>query len=185
MSCTEVYGVPKDGGELVHLGDLRNAFRGAMWIWTELAKKYFPDDNTYTAIMGGNKLWGLINDERLSDTEWYAFVSTFDALIVPNELMDVVADALESFSPGTENLHGQAVLLRQAKKDGLRGVCWNQTSVNGDPWRMRDDEDEDSERYFNIDTDETWYPGGKKIRFLTSREDYEPEYDDEDEDETG
>jgi len=179
MSRTEVFGVPKKGGELIFLGECTNAWRGAMWIWTKLAEKYFPGREPYSVIMKESSgFWKLIDDPRLSDTDWYAFATTLDAVVVPNELIGVVADALENFSPGTENLKMQADLLRKAKKDGLRGVCWNQTSVNGDPWHWWTP-GEDDHRYVNVDTDETWYPGGRKIWFLTSREDFVDNEEDE------
>jgi|SRR5690606_7691073 len=151
MSYTIVYGIPKDGGGLVHLQDCTNSWRGAMWIWNKLSKKYLGED--FNLFGGGQRVWDLWKDPRLSDTDFYCLMTTFDGVLVDNEMMTIVADSLDKFEPETENLKLQAQTLRQAKKDGMMAVCWNQNSICGDVWYVREDEEE---RLFNINIDKDY-----------------------------
>lgn len=155
MSYTEMFGIPKKGGELVHLQNCKNSWRGGMWIWNNLSNKYLGRDFNLMEA-GDSKVWDLWKDSRLSDSEYYSLMSTFDKMLVHNDMMLVVADALEQFDPGTENLKLQAETLRQAKKDGMMAVCWNQTSVCADTWMVYDHEDDEDERMFNIDIDKEY-----------------------------
>lgn len=163
MSYTEMYGIPQEGGELVHLQDCKNSWRGAMWIWNNLSKKYLGRDFNLMEA-GDSEVWNLWKDSKLSDSEYYSLMSTFDGMLVHNEMMLVVADALEQFDPGTENLKLQAQTLRQAKKDGMMAVCWNQTSVCADTWRVPDPESDEGDRMFNIDIDKDYKHQFMKLR---------------------
>jgi hypothetical protein len=45
-----------------------------------------------------------------------------------------VADALEAFEPGTENLKKQALMIRMAIAEGGEAVCWSQGGLD---WSVR------------------------------------------------
>lgn len=146
VSCTTVYAAFGDG-DMVSVGECTNAFRGAMWIWTELGDCYVPGYRH-----GQEELvWTLVNDHRLSDVEHYALLSTFDGAVCPRDLMLTVADALETFAPGTENLARQATLIRAAHENGARAVAWLQTSVCCSPWWIETEGDDG--RPWNMDRD--------------------------------
>lgn len=171
MSYTELFGIPKNGGKLVLLGECHNSWRGAMWIWDHMAQKHFNKDSGWV-LCGDNiqKVCDLAKitdtNKALSDTEYYALLTTFDGVLVPNELMNKVADALENFEPSTENLRQQAQILRSAQAKGYQAVCWNQTSVN-DMWMVHEEEED---RLFNIDIDKDF-----KHWFMEDREPDEPD----------
>lgn len=146
MSHTTVLGIPKEGGELVVIGEFSNSHRGAMWIWLELSKKYLglKESDTYRLLMDPSifgELSQLTKDERLSDAEHYSLDTTWDHVLVEPHLMLTVADALENFEPGTENLKGQAAVIRKAHAEGYKAICWHQTSVSQCPWEIRDGDD--------------------------------------------
>ncbi|MHC4618529.1 MAG: hypothetical protein ACYTEQ_12340 [Planctomycetota bacterium] len=145
MSQTIVYAVRN--GNVEHFGECNNSFRGAMWIWKELGEKYFPGkDMSPVSNSACRKIWALAKDTRLTDTEYYALLSTFDRAMVAQEYSDLVANALEAFEPGNENLKRQAELIRCAVREGAEAIAWNQTSVNCDAWKVQESE---SDRLFS------------------------------------
>jgi hypothetical protein len=169
MSHTTVLGIPKEGGELVVLGRFSNSHRGVMWVWYELSKKYLGlrDDERYRLIMDPTILQQLVDlaeDERLSDAEHYALDTSWDNVLVGPSLMLTVADALENFEPGTENLKGQAEVIRKAHADGCKAICWHQTSVSQCPWEIRSEDGEES-RMFSLET----YNDFPKAWFMAER----------------
>ena len=174
MSYTTVYAAFSDG-DMVELGECHNAWRGAMWIWTELAKRYVPGSGDGGHLLFGNgyaDVWKLADGAAITDGEWYALVSTFDGVLVPSELMLRVADALDAFEPGTDNLKSQAEYIRDAHSKGARAIGWLQTSVCCSPWWMPDGDDND--RPYNIDTDAgSGLPelSGKTAWWMTERKD--------------
>lgn len=164
MSYTEVFAAFEDGA-MRTICECHNSWHGAMWIWQELAKKYLSvGDKDYAGIgalmMDMSPVWKLADGkgERkvITDEEWYALTTTFDGVLVPRELMLVVADALADFSPGTENLAKQATNIREAHAGGARAVAFLQTTVCGSPWTLPknpNDEECDEWRQFDIDRD--------------------------------
>lgn len=175
MSSTDVYAVQQNG-DVIEIGSASNSHRGAMWIWNNLWLRYLQatyqkkqpwDGQSYGFLPTmdedeTNRLWALAKDERVSEGDRLALVSTFDNVIVKPEDIEAIADALESFQPPNENLALQASLIRQALADGCRGVCWNQTSVNESPWWYYDD-DEGKYMPYNVDNSEKhWWLGEEK-----------------------
>lgn len=148
MSCTTVYAAFEDG-DMVELGECQNSWRGSMWIWTKLGEKHL---GAIPSIMDMAPVWRLAAGDKLSETEWYALMSTFDGCLCPRELMLKVAEALEGFSPGTENLVKQAQLIRDAWEENARAIGWLQTSVCGSPWQIYSEDDEGYHPW-NIDRD--------------------------------
>lgn len=104
MSCTTVLAAGKDG-EMKPVAEMRNAWRGAMWIWNEIACRYchlegFPLGLDMTEAQ---KVWDMADSDKLSETDRLALLTTFDNWLVAPEHMERVAKALDDFSPGTEN----------------------------------------------------------------------------------
>lgn len=160
MSYTEVFGV-EPNGDLVSLAECRNSFRGAMWIWMELSKRYLG--RNFSILGGGlDELFGTAH--KMSKKDRMALLTTADNVLVAPEHFEEFAQVLEEFEPGTENLKQQAAALRTAQKLRMKAVCWNQTSVNGDAWVVGtdDDEGEEVDRLFNLDRD----LDHKKYRFI-------------------
>jgi len=95
------------------------------------------------------------------------YVNDFDRphLIQPSELIVYPANAPPPPFPDREalpttTLSAQARKLRElAQDDGVAAVCWNQTSVNCNPWWVYNGDDEEDEgRPYNINVDENhWF----------------------------
>lgn len=178
MSYTEIFKFKKDGNA-DYLGEVKNAWRGAMAIWMHLEKKYLPPyypewaqyindpDREYsrTSSIGNEemqKIWDLVRDERLTEAEKIAMVSTFDNVIVERENIPFLVKCFREFE-GETSLKEQADVIELAynKDDDLVAVAWNQTSVNGDTWMNKGgyDEDPDEEIPYNILTmNDHWSP---------------------------
>lgn len=178
MSYTEIFKFKKDGNA-AHLGEVRNAFRGAMAIWVHLEKKYLPpyrpewakfwgdDERSYSRVSSINndemqKIWDLVRDERLSESERISLVSTFDNLVVNREHIPTVVNCFREFEAET-SLKEQADIIELAYENDpdLIAIGWNQNSVNGDTWMNKGgrNEETDEEIPYNILTmNDHWSP---------------------------
>lgn len=159
MSYTEIYKFKKDGdAELV--AETKNAFRGAMAVWNILDEKYLPpfipswatlmnDPNKRyyrSADIFGNgikEVWGLFDDEKVSNIDKVVLGSTFDNVIVMKDDLPKLIDCFRKFE-GDTSLKEQADYIEECFKndDDLIAIAWKQTSVNGDAW-MSDELGED------------------------------------------
>lgn len=147
MSGTVVYAAFKSG-DLVEIETIRNSYHGAMHIWRTLAEKYLGKFSVFGDL---EALWRLSADPRLTEAERIVHVSTFDYAFVRTENMLELADALDGFTPSTENLRCQAALIRKVHADGARVVAWVQTTVADLAWRGDGTDEDDLDAPFNID----------------------------------
>jgi hypothetical protein len=149
MSSTIVFAAFEDG-DMIEVGAARNAFGGAMHVWRALGAKHLG--NEAVAFTDPAKLWALADDKRLAEQERIVHVSTFDRAYVRRENIMLVADAIDGFTPSSDNLKQQASHMRAAYHNGARVVGWQQTTVSGNLWSVDTDDGEDS-RPLNIDSD--------------------------------
>lgn len=150
MSETVIYGV-KSNGEVEFVGETRNAWRGAMHVWTRLSEAY----GIQGGFLGGfEKLWKMADKGRLKDFENTTLKSTFDNVVVWKEDIPKLIAAFKEF----EEKYPNSSLWEQAKiieddiinDEDMIGVCWNQTSVNRNPWREGYDEETDEPIPYNV-----------------------------------
>lgn len=151
MSCVELYKITKSG-DVNLFGEVKNSFLGAMSVWMFLEKKYLEpyrpswasDDKTYSRLTDptGEKLteiWDIFKLKDIEINEKICLGSTFDNVIVYRKNLVQLVDAFYSFGANS-NLKEQANLISNLLKndDDFLGICWNQTSVNGDAWQTED-----------------------------------------------
>lgn len=154
MSCTEIYGLTKNGAKLI--GEIRNSWRGAMAIWQFLEKKYLPPLE-FTRCISMDKIdeiWKLQSSPNLTKSERIALLSTFDKVLAKVDSIDQVLFAFRDFS-GDSSLKEQADLIEKtiASDPEIIAIGWNQTSVNIDRWQhYKYDEVSDSYTSYNIET---------------------------------
>jgi len=169
MSYTEIFGFTKDNN-VIGIGDVRNAFRGAMAVWHTLEKKYLPtyhpswapmnDGKEYfrSSALGDDKLmrevWSLADNEKVSEVDKIALKSTFDKVIVRRENFGRLIEAFRAFE-GETSLKEQADIIEGAGPEVI-AIGWNQTSVNGDTWQNFGGYDEETEESipYNLETGE-------------------------------
>lgn len=140
MSRLEIYGIDA-AGDACQYDEVSNAWGGAWRIWDALSVRYLGRPFGFGS--GDQRVWSLFEDgSGLDFVERTALGFTFDRVWVRRVNLTRLADALAAFDaryPGAPRatLAGVVEVLRQMADDpDLVGVCFNQTSVNSDPWRV-------------------------------------------------
>lgn len=149
MSRTELYYITPTN-RIVGYMEFRNSHLGAMNVWINLYRAHFEE-----RIMGQQKvlgflphgpitnedyslLWGLWKNKDIPIYERAILGSTFDMVILEKEHFNRFYDDVMKFavyySIGT--LYLQAIAIKKLSKRNIIGVCWNQTSVNGDMYSL-------------------------------------------------
>jgi hypothetical protein len=148
MSYVEIYAINKDG-KVGSYAEERNAVAGAWLMWDTLNKKYnLPNKN-----LEFKELWDLTGTDKMSRQDKIACVSTFDRVWIKKEYLNEVADAWDSVwdyilkndSARVDTIKRVANTLRRAAQEpDIMGVCFNHTSVCGDPWVAYEEGDEET-----------------------------------------
>lgn len=147
MSTTSIYRL---GREPSCIGDVRNSWRGAMYVWNDVAKRYCGLDS-FPIFDDGKRerVWNAFKNPRMPEHERIVLLSTLDNAGVYGRDAKTVADAFMHY--GREHPHSslieQAEILRAAdlRPDDL--VAWQQTSV-GEFWGQSwNEEREDNDWY--------------------------------------
>jgi len=152
MSRVNVYRIEPDGVVVPH-AEIQNALAGAAWIWNTLSKAVgVPCD-----MFAYEPLWRLFGSDRLTLHQNIVLGFTFDAVWVRKGNVPGLVAALREFfrEHGTgvvPTVMGIAAACEQAAAMDIRGVCFNQTSVCENPWRIRTNDDGET-RPFQFDKD--------------------------------
>lgn len=173
MSYTEIIAFHKDTGTPYMEEEIKNSWRGAMNVWSEIEKRYLPEfipdyykelgcktaedirrrygfTPTRTSSIDTSamqEIWDLVNDKKLTLDERITLCTTFDKCLVKRENIQMVIDAFRNFN-GDENcsLNEQADILEEFLKDeNCMAVGWNQTSVNCCIWTCFEYDEENEE----------------------------------------
>jgi hypothetical protein len=168
MSYTTIKYVNGDG-DVYDGKEFRNSHYAPV-IWKTLYDKYIPNLDSHF-FMCDDRLWDLQYSYKLSNYEWYVFLSTFDRIIVPPELFSIVSESFSKFVPYSKDCidhsKGYIDFINNVYdlEPTCRGICWYTTSLIEDPWYIEDDENDENDRLYNIDIDDNHY-------FMTKREDW-------------
>lgn len=171
MSYTEIFGFNKNG-DAYSIGEIRNAFRGAMAVWTIIEKKYLPpwkplwamtieSDYSRVSDMSGEsmeEIWSLFKSDKVTEIDRIVLGSTFDNVIVMKKDISKVLECFRAFE-GESSLKEQADLIVDHLIDhDPEAIAWNGTSVNSDNWCNYGGQDEDDEPIpYNLNTgDRHW-----------------------------
>jgi hypothetical protein len=149
MSTTNIYRLGRDPGEI---GETRNAWRGAMYVWTDVAKRYCGMDRFPMFGSGDEasyRVWHSFKDPRMPQHEKIVLLSTLDNAAAYGRDAKVVAEAFDRYGREHPNssLTEQAEILRTADLQPSDLVAWLQTSVSefwGSTWN---EEKEDNDWY--------------------------------------
>lgn len=147
---------------MVFIDETENSWRGAMHIWNTLSKKYNISGSLFS---GFQKLWKLVDTNTLEDFENIVLKSTFDNVVVKKEEIPMLLEAFKEYDkqyPNSSLLEQAAIIETEILQNSeMQGVCWNQTSVNSNPWTEGYNEETDEDIPYNVTT-------GKKHWFLTA-----------------
>src|SRR5690625_3399276 len=129
-----------------------------MHVWSKLSQKYGVDGGIFGGFEG---LWEMANQGKLNEHECIAVRSTFDNVIVKKEELPMMIDAYleddKEFS--NSSLLEQVVIITDQllNNEEMRGVCWNQTSVNSNPWADYDEEKDEEVPYNIFEGERHWF----------------------------
>ena len=157
MSCTEVYLVTRDNN--CNHDEFKNAFRGAMYVWNDIATRYAGFDHfPHYESDDQMEVWNYYSRHPgvMKPHEMIVLVSTMDGAIVePNRYMDLV-DAFEkygkehpnsNYAEQAESIKGLVSLIGL---ENLYYIAWNQTTVNSF-WGVEYVEETDEFQYYDPD----------------------------------
>ena len=137
MSETIIYAVKQDE-EPIFIGECRNAWRGAMYVWNDIAKRYFGLDS-FPMLDDDmrSKIWNAGDEKSLTDSELIVLASTMDKAVVKKEGISQLLSAFKEYGDIHENssISDQAKLISDEEiniPDGY-SLAWVQTSV-GEGW---------------------------------------------------
>lgn len=166
MSRTEMYFL-KDND--YSMEEFKNAWRGAMYVWQDVAKRYCKMERFPMGIMDGDEekmseVWNF--DSRhpgeMAEHDAIVMLSTMDNVLLEPSQWERVANAFEKYSEAhpDSSLGEQAQALRSVmeSEEGKEVVAigWCQTSVCGDVWTDFN-EDDDTIVYDPTTGDKHWW----------------------------
>jgi hypothetical protein len=144
MSTTSIYRLGRDPGEI---GETRNAWLGAMYVWNFVARQYcglenFPFSNDAQA----RKVWNAHTNPKMLEHERIVLMSTMDNATVDGADASRLVEAMRKFGSEHPNssFNEQADIIAGADLKPGDKIAWLQTSVSefwGAAWE--DDEDDD------------------------------------------
>lgn len=157
MSYTEITGFDTKGvGCSIDTFEIRNAFRGAMAIWTILEKKYLPEyipeyaktlsketriklfPDGFSRMIGINdddsikELWELSYNKKVLIEDRIVLMSTFDKVLVKKKNFNKLVEAFERFE-GETSLKEQSEIIKNLE-EYITAIGFNQTSVCCNRW---------------------------------------------------
>ena len=161
MSYTEIYAVSNGQSSPFQTAEIRNAHRGAMYVWNQIARDYFDLEMfPYSDEEKQKEVWNAGQHKPLSDAEKTVLVSTMDRASVLSKDLPKLIEAFREYGsahPNSSYLEQAGVLkaFSQSIKEDQR-IVWNQTSVNADLLFCDVDHDEDDEEILTVNLDEHW-----------------------------
>lgn len=152
MSRTELYRIGKDAGEI---GSTGNSWRGAMQVWTYIAKQYcgfdnFPMSFGETGTADQNKVWNAHTTHPLTDAEKIVLLSTMDRVVVSHSNIPKLLAAFREYGAAhaDSSLDEQANVIANAEWSEGSFLAFNQTSVSefwGQVYVEPENEDDEGE----------------------------------------
>lgn len=138
MSTTQVFAVKQDE-EPIFLGECRNAFRGAMYVWSDISKRYFGLDGFPPFDLDmQSRVWNAGNEKPLTEAELIVLASTMDKAIVDPAGIQQLLVAFVEYGEAHENssISEQAEIINKSIPEIPDGyaLAWIQTSVCADGW---------------------------------------------------
>lgn len=148
MSKTLIYAL-KNGKEEIHIGEASNAFRSGMYVWNDMAKRYFGLKSfpLFNPTMQ-NKIWNAGDHYPLTDSEKIVLASAMDKATVKKENIQKAVDAFKEYGkehPNSSFLEQADILLafndmsdKDSAYDGYV-LGWVQTNVCDGLWNKEVD----------------------------------------------
>lgn len=165
--------------------DIKNAFRGAMAIWTIIEEKYLPTFrpsfvpeyisnieeylgfkpsriiptfNEEEHIKNMHEIWDLFNSDKVNKIDRIVLGTTFDRVLVKRENFEELISAFENFNSDTSLKEQAGVIKGMLKNKEIIAVGWNQTSICSNQWiQHKYNEENDEYEPYNCLTGENHF----------------------------
>lgn len=137
MSTTEIYKIGSpDSGEI---GEVKNAWRGAMYVWNDIAKRYCGLESFPLMGEKQNEVWNAWQRDDMPRHEKIVLLSTMDNAVISHLSVNEAIQAFEKYGAEHPNssLSEQANIMKSCdiKEGEYIGFC--QTSVS-DFWGIEE-----------------------------------------------
>ncbi|MBV7315471.1 hypothetical protein [Shewanella sp. NIFS-20-20] len=155
MSYTEIYSIGSN--HCLELGEVKNAWRGAMYVWNQIAREYFGlDCFPHFDSDLQKRVWNAANYHDLSQSEIIVLASTMDRVTVKSSDLPRLISAFEQYGEKhfQSSFNEQAIILKSADLLPEHKIAWNQTSVNCFDYLPIHDESTDT--YIYSDLEGSW-----------------------------
>ena len=143
MSTTTIYRLGLHPGEI---GEVRNSWRGAMYVWDDIAKRYFGLTNfpMFDEAMR-KKIWNASSHVKMPRHEVIVLMTTMDGATIQISDVTAVVESFDRYAYEHPNssFGEQAAIMRAAEMEAGDLIAWNQTSVSefwGCDWDAEKDE---------------------------------------------
>lgn len=145
MSSTNIY---KIGNNNEEVGEIKNSHRSAMYVWNQIAKKYFNQDRfpMFDDELS-SKIWNAQDHAKITEDEHIVLLSTMDKAVVSKDGLSRLIKAFDVYGKEHEqsSLSQQAELLKNVNIEDGDFIAWQQTSC-GEFWG-ESGYDEEKEEY--------------------------------------
>jgi hypothetical protein len=154
MSRTEIYAL--GGAHNGLIDEVRNSWRGAMYVWDDIAKRYLGFKTFFSLNEEDQKKVWNASFPEMTLAEHIVLMTTMDNATVKIYDVEAVASAFEEYGKNHPNSSfvEQAEILRNSlqttSSNPFRVIAWNQTSVS-EFWGEKNDGD-GNYTYYDPDT---------------------------------
>ena len=165
MSYTEVHFLDNDNEKSFQVGEIKNAFRGAMYVWNLISKKYFDLDGfpMFDENMMG-KVWNAGDHKEVPEHELFVLSTTMDNATIPAEEKEYAVKMMRKFQEENPNssIGEQADLIEACESTSGR-FAFCQTSVT-DFWGLEFNEETEEYEYMDLDGDIDYFCSVKQTK---------------------
>lgn len=157
MSRTEIYLLEPDEYELL---EFKNAWRGAMYVWNDIAKRYCGFERFPLGIFDGDDerqmdVWNYGNrhPDKMSEHEAIVLLSTMDHALSEPDQWERLVEAFEKYgaehpdSSYSEQAEALRAAMESSESRELTGIGWLQTTVCDTEWLPWDEDGEERRVY--------------------------------------
>lgn len=181
MSSTELYVITNEKN--VNCTEFKNAFRGAMYVWNDIAKRYagydyFPHSNEDDQM----EVWNYYarHPGIMKDHEIIVLASTMDGAVIESNRWKELVNAFEKYgeehpnSNYAEQAKDISGLVQLIGEDNIMYFAWNQTTVC-DFWGMEYIEETDEYEVYDPNEGSRHFWVFEHIENTDDEEEYEDE----------
>jgi hypothetical protein len=139
------------GNEPHSIGEINNAWLGAMSVWNDVAKRYHKLESFFQATREKqNLIWNSWKNQQMPEWERIVLLSTMDYAIVWSKDVSILISAFEQYSRErtNNNYAEQANVIKNTLLLSDDALAWQQTSV-GEFWGYQWNEIKEENEYYD------------------------------------